>query len=281
MRMDTNIKASTGIQDKLILLYSNFLNYTITDVVQRLDINFNVEQLQQELLDFLVDNKFGFGEVLLRLPKESSDPKDFIKEKVTEKGLKLLNLHHHVDHLNPISESEYKYWHPALKDSLVTKLVTQLEEFSGLPIGRVRLVWLQPGEGYNLHVDVEPLRFHVPLITNSHSYFISDNQLHTMEYGGIYHIVTSSTHTAHNFGEFPRLHLLLSTYLDDDMSEKIEKLTDNDFILDAFKEHVNNPSITKNSLNKLYRLVDLEYGKSDPKTRDFIRMIAILTGRKV
>lgn len=281
MRMDTNIKASTEIQDKLILLYNNFLNYTITDVVQRLDINFNVEQLQQELLDFLVDNKFGLSQVSLRIPIESSDPIDYTKEKVTEKGLKLLNLHHHIDHLNPTNESEYKYWHPSLKNSLVTKLVSQLEEFSGLPIGRVRLVWLQPGEGYNLHVDVEPLRFHVPLITNSYSYFISNNNLQSMEYGGIYHVITSSTHTAHNFGEFPRLHLLLSTYLNDDISKKIDQLSNDDFIINAFKEHVNNPSITKNSLNKLYRLVDSEYGKSDPKTRDFIRMLAMLTGHKV
>jgi hypothetical protein len=63
-----------------------------------------------------------------------------------------------------------------------------------------------------MHVDLEPMRLHIPLITNKYSYFIEDDKIYHMEQGNLYHIITTSTHTAHNFGNFPRLHLVFSTY---------------------------------------------------------------------
>ena len=98
------------------------------------------------------------------------------------------------------------------EDSYVAELTKQIEKLSGLKITRIRLSWLKPTGGYPMHADVDPMRIHIPIFTNTLAYFVQGHKIYHMQYGKLYHLVTTSNHTAWNFGKLPRLHLIFSTY---------------------------------------------------------------------
>jgi len=99
-----------------------------------------------------------------------------------------------------------------------------------------------PNSGYPIHCDLEPTRFHIPLITNPYSYIIHDHKIYNMMYGNVYHLITAKDHTAHNFGNLPRLHLVFSTYLDKEFEDSIEELSNNTAIksktIDLNQQHL-------------------------------------------
>ena len=213
----------------LVEIYQKYCPYQITNNIQQLNFDIDIETLRKEIFKFIVDNKFGFSTVSLRLPENETNyistieilQNDAInpyygifKEKNTPQNTK--------------HNKEYLHWHPQLTDSYVSSLVPKIENFCGLHIGRVRLGWLQPQSGYEMHSDLEPMRLHIPIFTNNLSYIIHDDQLYHMEYGKLYHLITTEIHTAWNFGNLPRLHLIYSTYADEIVDAEIEKLTEID-----------------------------------------------------
>jgi len=226
------------VQD-LLKLYQTVCNYQINECIQPLDIPIDIRTLKEEMLEFITSNKFGFNAVSLRLPKGENnyiDPKEMLEST----AYSVVNyMSNDTDVITNNANSEYTEWHPSLRNSYVSKLVPKLEELTGLKIGRIRLGWLQQNAGYPMHVDLEPMRLHIPIITNDLAFFISNNSLYHMDYGKLYHLITTNVHTAHNFGFIPRLHLIFSTYSDNiNIEKEIYKLTDRNLRENNFLEHI-------------------------------------------
>lgn len=235
----------------LLELYQKHCLYEINDNVQSLDFDIDIEHLRQELFNFIITNNFGFSTVSLRLPKDSSDYTS--RSESLKSGA--MNPYGIFDEKNlpsnTIHNKEYTVWHPDLIDSYTASLVPEIERFSGLHIGRIRLGWLQSNSGYEIHSDLEPMRFHIPLFTNNLSYILHDHKLFHMQYGKLHHLITTSIHTAWNFGSLPRLHLIFSTYADSDVDTEIEKLTALDLGKKNLTAQLDQQGIDKYSLEKL------------------------------
>lgn len=258
---------------ELLTLYKKYCRYDIIDNVQELDFTFDVDRLRKELFKFIIDNNFGFSAVSLRLPK---DRIDYVSssEKLEAGAIDPSN-YRDIENIpeNTIHNKEYLYWHPDLENSYISSLVSGLEKTTGFHIGRIRLGWLQPGSGYPMHYDLEPMRLHIPLLTNRLSYFIHENNLYNMKYGKLYHLITTGAHTAWNFGKIPRLHLIFSTYADETIDSEITKLSQLELTSKNFIDLVKNQGIDHYSLTELFRISE-SIEKFDAKTRlDMLREI--------
>jgi hypothetical protein len=214
----------------LIELYQKYCPYQLNDNVQLLDFNIDIDTLRQDMFSFIANNKFSYNAVSLRLPAGQDnyiDP-DEVLEATAVGSYEYISETAKISPINSKHNKEYQVWHSDLKDTYVTRLVPQLENLIGLKIGRIRLGWLMPDAGYPMHLDLEPMRLHIPLITNNSSYFIHDSKLYQMQYGKLYHLITTGIHTAWNFGKLPRLHLIFSTYGDQALDQALGDLNDID-----------------------------------------------------
>jgi hypothetical protein len=238
----------------LLDLYQEVCNYTINSHIQKLNIEIDIETLKNDILKFITSNNFSFNEVSLRLPASETNYTD-TNEKLEETAFGAFS-YASIDNTNKNTKpnQDYTCWHPALEGTYVTTLVPKLESLTGLKIGRVRLGWLMPNSGYPMHIDLEPMRLHIPIITNNLSFFINNNNLYHMEYGSLYHLITTDIHTTHNFGFIPRLHLIFSTYGDKNIENSIKKLTEYDVTKNNFLEHIPKgiDDLTLSYLLKLY-----------------------------
>lgn len=220
----------------LIELYQKYCSYQIVDNIQLLDFNIDVETLRRDMFDLIKNNDFRYNAVSLRLPPNETQYVD-INEILEATAVGSYEYKSNSDKILPFNlrhNKEYKIWHNDLKNTYITELVPQLEKFTGLNIGRVRLGWLMPNAGYPMHLDLEPMRLHIPLITNNSSYFIHDNKLYQMPYGNLYHLITTGIHTAWNFGKLPRLHLIFSTYGDEVLDQALDTLNNLELLQQNF-----------------------------------------------
>lgn len=254
---------------EMLNLYQSRCNYTITDNIQLLNFDIDIKRLKHEILSFLIKNDYGLNIVSLRLPPGQTnylDKNELLEETATP-------YYHHIfdNNLNPNvllpknyrSNAEYLEWHPDLINSYTASLVSELELLTGFNIGRVRLGWLRPNTGYRIHRDLEPMRLHIPIVTNDVAYFIHEHKLYHMEYGKLYHLMTTGLHTAFNFGMLPRLHLVFSTYSDEEVSNKIESLSSHQNLEQNFIDHISK-SIDQETLSMLY---DLSIKNINPSER--------------
>lgn len=103
-----------------------------------------------------------------------------------------------------------------LNNTYLAEVMNDVEEFArseGKQIGRVRAMRLLPKTCYTLHVDPEEYRFHIPLLTNSHCFFVVGERMFRMEeVGSLYRFRTNLIHTAVNASNHPRIHLVFDTY---------------------------------------------------------------------
>jgi hypothetical protein len=83
-----------------------------------------------------------------------------------------------------------------------------------LSIGRIRFMTLTSRTCLSYHRDLESIRFHIPITTNSNCFFIVDDQVFKMhEVGRLYTMRVDKMHTAVNADkEASRVHLVFSTY---------------------------------------------------------------------
>ena len=77
-----------------------------------------------------------------------------------------------------------------------------------------------------------------------------------MQYGKLYHLITTNIHTAWNFGKLPRLHLIFSTYADDIVDAEIAKLTQFDLSSQNFVNTIKNQGVDNYSLLELFRIAE-------------------------
>ena len=261
----------------LIEIYQKHCPYQITDHIQELEFTFDIECLRKELFKFIINNKFGFSVVSLRLPQGATNYTS--ADEMLETGAIDASNYHNSKNIpsNTTHNKEYLHWHPQLVDSYIASLVPTIEKLCGLHIGRIRLGWLQPLNGYPMHCDLEPMRLHIPLFTNNLAYMIHDHKLCHMQYGKLYHLITTNIHTAWNFGKLPRLHLIFSTYADDIVDTEIAKLTQNDISAENFIDTIKNQGVDAYSLVEIFRIAEsIEH--FDTKTKiDMLQEIKQIT----
>lgn len=243
----------------LIELYQKYCHYQIIDNIQKLDFTVDVETLRGDMFNLIKNNDFKYQAVSLRLPPDENNYTDVneILEATAVGSYEYKSEYTKILPMNPKHNKEYKIWHDDLKDSYITELVPQLEKFTGLNIGRVRLGWLMPNAGYPMHLDLEPMRLHIPLITNNSSYFIHANKLYQMPYGHLYHLITTGIHTAWNFGKLPRLHLIFSTYGDRTLDQALDNINNIDILQKNFVNDIAN-GVDQKTLGFLLSLADPE-----------------------
>ena len=259
----------------LLDLYQKRCPYKIVDVVQSLDFEFDLEQVRREIFKFIVDNNFGFSAVSLRLPEnENNFTSD--TEILEDTGVDIHELTTPPYPYNVKDNSEYLKWHPDLINSYVASLVPRLEEYCGFKIGRIRLGWLQPNSGYPMHVDLEPLRLHIPLFTNSLAYIIHDEKMYNMKYGKLWHLISTKIHTAYNFGKLPRLHLIFSTYTDLELESEIKKIADYDQVKQNFVGQITEQGIDKYSLLELFNITNPNSENKIESLRELKRIFDLL-----
>ena len=98
---------------------------------------------------------------------------------------------------------------PIFKDTYIEQVYNEVCEL--YKVGRARAMRMQPGKCYTLHSDYTK-RFHIPLKTNSDVVFF-DGKLDNYkmpEVGRGYILDTTQTHTAANFSNEERVHLVFA-----------------------------------------------------------------------
>ena len=240
--------------ESIIDICQRYSKYQITDYVQKLDFfKFDYDLIKKEILDLIIKNNYGTNIVSLKLQENNTNYIDTIEQ------LELDAERHHWHNDDPTRKNynhnvEYTVWHPDLTNSYTKSLSDEFEKITGFKIGRVRLAWLMPHFGYPIHCDLEPTRFHIPIITNPFSYIIHDRKIYHMEYGNVYHLITAKEHTAWNFGTLPRLHLVFSTYLDEEFENSIRDLSDNSIIKQKTVESLKESNIDSRTLYELMKI---------------------------
>jgi hypothetical protein len=217
------------IQEQLLLEYQKSFGYKIHSSIQEIGLTFDVEKLKKEIFSLLLTQKYGYKNISLRLT-ENDDSWDDQEKALTESAFSTQCVD--SDLTDRIMEPEkYIKWHPGLPvNSYVSDVSKKIEEYLGLNVFKVSLRWMTPQEKYRLHADIEPCRIHIPLITNDRVWFMAEEKIHKMRYGKAYHLLPTIEHAVINYGSTPRLHLIFSTYLKNEIMKKMLELADVDVV---------------------------------------------------
>ena len=112
---------------------------------------------------------------------------------------------------------------PVLKETILSL---------GLNIMASRLLRLSPGTFLHEHRDyvylkeVERYRLHIPVVTNSDAHIITPGKKIHMERGFLWKLDPKNTiHSACNFGNKPRIHVMLDCYMNDKLAQLLESAT--------------------------------------------------------
>lgn len=247
--------------------YSDICKYPITKHVQRLDLEIDYKRISDEILTLVADNDYGYNPVSLRLPPGETnwtDPQECLIS--TADGVLKFGT---PKETNRADNKLYTDWHT--NTEYTQQIKQQLEQLSGLNIGRVRLAWLPVGFAYPMHIDFEAIRFHVPIVTNKHCYFVHGKELTTMPKGSAYHIITDEIHTAMNYGGLPRLHLVYSTYTTPEIDQVIDQAVTE---LTEDQTFINHVDLTK---EQLLTLIKISYKQNRADSETFLKLMKINT----
>ena len=243
-------------------LYNKQSKYDIKDFIQEIPIDLDINTLRKDVFDLIIKNNYGTNVVSLRLPIDENDWTND-KEKLEDGSVFPFAINE--DHTRPANDkhnAEYVKWHSDTSKYIKT-LTADIEALTGQSIGRVRLAWLQPGKGYPIHADTDPMRIHIPLFTNDLAYIIHNGNMYNFKYGKVYHLITPSTHTAWNFGFMPRLHLIFSTHADKDITNKITEISSLSQAKENIKKHLSDSGIDSYSMAKLGQIKNLSVADNE------------------
>jgi len=122
-------------------------------------------------------------------------------------------IKHNIDSTDQsITENEYSLYNQEVIDnfSYIIECIIKIENHTNLKFGRIRLLVLGPRSLLPLHYDFGNVRYHIPIVTSNSSFFLSNEELHVMpEYDKLYQLPCNTTHSAINFSNKMRLHLML------------------------------------------------------------------------
>ena len=247
--------------------YKDICKYPIKSHVQPLELAVDHKRITNEILSLIANNNYGYAPVSLRLPTGQTDWTDPQEDLIsTADGVLKFGT---PKNTNRADNTLYTDWHEGTE--YVQELKDRLEKLSGLNIGRVRLAWMPVGFAYPMHIDFEAIRFHIPIVTNKHCYFIHGKELTTMPKGGAYHIITDEIHTASNYGGVPRLHLVFSTYTTPAIDKVIEKSVTALTQDSTFLDHVDLDRDT------LLKLIKIAYNENRSDSELFLKLMKINT----
>jgi hypothetical protein len=243
------------IQKELLDIYKKTVKYKLNGTIQEIDLNFDAERIKEEILSFIVKQKYGYKNVSLR-NKEEDDDWDNQDKALYETAFSTHNIGNDDLMDRNINPEKYVKWHPSLlSTSYLPELTKTVEDIVGLKVSKVSLRWMKPNEKYRLHADPEPCRIHIPIITNDRAYFITEEKIHNMKYGKAYHLLPIVEHGVINYGPMPRLHLIFSTYMSKEISEKMLLLADVDTVHEnIFSSVEKNSGVDKLSLCHLIKI---------------------------
>lgn len=244
------------IEKDLTSVCQKYCEYQINDPIQELDLTVDIERLRKEIFSLIIKNNYGTKSVSLKLFEDTVDWTDE-KETVHKNGIAIPKefLSNDLVQIPKNNNIVTTHWHPDIEKGYIPKLATELESLSGFPINKVRLAWLQSQSGYQIHWDAEPIRLHIPILTNDFSYIIHGDSMFHMEYGKLYHLLTTKAHTAFNFGKLPRLHLIFSTHINEEIEKEIKLL---ESFMQKHKESLGLEKVNgldKESLYFLYKIL--------------------------
>ena len=247
--------------------YKDICKYPIKSHVQPLELAVDYTRISNEILSLVASNEYGYDPVSLRLPPGVTDWTDPQEDLIsTADGVLKFGT---PKNTNRADNTLYTDWHEGT--DYVQELKDRLEKLSGLNIGRVRLVWMPVGFAYPMHIDFEAIRFHIPIVTNKHCYFVHGKELTTMPKGGAYHIITDEIHTAMNYGGLPRLHLVYSTYTTPEIDQVIDQAVTE---LTQDKTFIDHVDLTK---EQLLTLIKISYKQNRADSETFLKLMKINT----
>jgi len=122
----------------------------------------------------------------------------------------------------PYPESEYNILNKSLTDTYIGSIIQKYVDFY-----RWRLLRVLPYRTYSIHVDALSgqinKRIHIPVITNPSAFFVFYNtkpvdgstttiESHNLKVGKVYEVNTTGWHTAVNYGNEARYHIVGCRY---------------------------------------------------------------------
>jgi len=113
-----------------------------------------------------------------------------------------------------VQESDFKILHNVFKDTYIAEVCEIVRNYSHYPLGRIRILILNPKTCYSWHNDPDLIRYHIPIKTNKASFFIVEDSVFKMqEEGKLYSLISTKWHTAINASMTEnRIHIVLNTY---------------------------------------------------------------------
>jgi hypothetical protein len=173
--------------------------------VFQLKISFDLERVQREVLGILEHTHFHSeaGQICLNHRPGAAAP--------YYDGVGSLWKIENGEHVRLAAETDFSQLHPDLRGTYIEEVIERTREFVGRPIGRVRLMRLQPKSCLSFHRDSE-VRVHLPIFTNEQCFMVFRNGLFQIPAdGSLYATNTIQQHTAFNgHATDARIHLVFS-----------------------------------------------------------------------
>jgi|APSaa5957512535_1039671.scaffolds.fasta_scaffold00452_24 hypothetical protein len=246
------------ILSEILEIYDSTLKYKFKKNIQEIDFTPDIDRLRKEVFDLIIKYDHGFNQVSIRGPKGNPQWEDNEEAQLLyDKGIEPLGTYEVPKADELYNHEDITEWHPGIaQDSYFKQLTPLIEEATGLNISAITLCWALPESRQMMHIDIEPIRLHIPILTNSDVWFLTDREAHFMEYGKLYHLLAISDHAIHNYGPTPRLHVIFSTYPNTDISDKLKKLSKLDTLKENIFSSVVGGGIDNYSVKKLSKIHD-------------------------
>jgi hypothetical protein len=140
-----------------------------------------------------------------RASKKGQDPIELLKDGVG-------SLYDRQTERWLANESEFNLNNPLILGTYLETILKRVQEINPLPIGRFRIMRLSPKTCYSWHSDADPFRLHVPVVTNTSCFYLTEEggMEQMLESGRLYKVNTAIHHTALNCSNEDRVHLVFS-----------------------------------------------------------------------
>jgi|688.fasta_scaffold559636_1 hypothetical protein len=181
-----------------------------------LDINFS--RFRKDLVNFYFRHTTNLYSINLKhRPNQKSDKLSGQHLSINTTWIdNLMNLEYIKSNMNSadqsITENDYTLYNQEVIDNFayIIECIGKIEKHTNLKFGRIRLLLLAPRSLLPLHYDFGSIRYHIPIVTSDDSFFLSNEELCVMpEYDRLYQLPSDTTHTAINFSNKMRLHLMM------------------------------------------------------------------------
>ncbi len=211
-----SIKTNADVQRVQAAMQHNPITSSVAEFVgnehiQRLQLSFDIDKLQQALQECLSRVAFmgnmqdqGFAALpLTQRPGQTEWTQNDLSGRFWTRGDE-----HYVEQPreNLVDESEFSEFNPTFAGTYFEQVMATLKQH--FPIGRTRILSKPVYNCNSWHRDPEP-RLHIPIHSNPGALFVVNHHVtHLPADGSVYFTDTRAYHTALNGGEQSRVHLV-------------------------------------------------------------------------